>query len=134
LADWKRYATELQSNLHEKLSVIDRQQDICDKLPTRLIIEQELARVRKQIETIDAELAQLRAKLDQLEQEVINGAKAIFCTLTKNYVGESLKGQQFTAVIVDEISMALPPLIFSRPPVLPRASFSWGTSSSCLQL
>jgi superfamily I DNA and/or RNA helicase len=112
LADWKRYATELQNNLQEKLSVIDRQQAICDRLPARLIIEQELARVRKQIETIDAELAQLRAKLDQLEQEVINGAKAIFCTLTKNYVGESLKGQQFTAVIVDEISMALPPLIF----------------------
>jgi superfamily I DNA and/or RNA helicase len=68
--------------------------------------------VRKQIQAIDAERAQLQAKLDQLEQEVINGAKAIFCTLTKNYVGESLKGQQFTAVIVDEISMALPPLIF----------------------
>jgi hypothetical protein len=44
LADWKRYATELQSNLQEKLSVIDRQQAICDRLPARLIIEQELAR------------------------------------------------------------------------------------------
>jgi hypothetical protein len=43
---------------------------------------------------------------------LIAQAKALFCTLTKNYRGDELKGQEFDAVIVDEISMALPPLIF----------------------
>ncbi|MGQ0569192.1 MAG: AAA domain-containing protein [Armatimonadota bacterium] len=34
------------------------------------------------------------------------------CTLTKSYMATELRDQRFNAVVVDEISMALPPLIF----------------------
>jgi len=54
----------------------------------------------------------LQEELANLAQILLDDASAVFCTLTKNYVGKDLEGQKFDAVIVDEISMALPPLIF----------------------
>jgi len=73
----------------------------------------------EQAASIDADLAQierrvteLKARLDALKNEVIASASVVAATLTKCYVGNELDGQSFDAVIVDEISMALPPLLF----------------------
>jgi hypothetical protein len=57
-------------------------------------------------------MTELRGRLDALEKEVIAEARVVAATLTKCYVGNQLNGQAFDALIVDEISMALPPLLF----------------------
>jgi len=70
------------------------------------------------LSNLDGSLAKLQERSRELEQEIAGVAKilmseasVIFCTLTKIYVGKDLERQTFDAVIVDEISMALPPLI-----------------------
>ncbi len=112
LAAWQKHEVELQSSLRHVEKVFIEQQHICEKLPSHTQTEQQLKSVEAQLATIAAELAGVQAKLDHLQQLLISEAKALFCTLTKNYCGDELKGQQFSAVIIDEISMALPPLIF----------------------
>ncbi|MCL5278458.1 MAG: AAA domain-containing protein [Planctomycetes bacterium] len=94
---------------------IGRQQAICGNCPPRQVAEQKLAELALELEPIEQEIRSLQEQLSQVEQQVIAGARAVFCTLTALYVGntcKSLEGQSFDAVIVDEISMALPPLIF----------------------
>ncbi|MEI6633898.1 MAG: AAA domain-containing protein [Chlamydiota bacterium] len=88
------------------------QQTVCAKCPARQMIEQELSQLALELETLEQKIRALQDEISQLEQKVITEARAIFCTLTKSYVGKQLEGQSFDAVIVDEISMALPPLIF----------------------
>jgi hypothetical protein len=109
---WEKHRLELQNTLAKTEAVIQQQKAICDGLPPRNATEQELGLTRLRLQEIDTERAQLQAKIDQLDEQLIKEAKAIFCTLTKNYVGESLKRQEFSTVIIDEISMALPPLVF----------------------
>jgi hypothetical protein len=88
------------------------QQDACEKLPRQELVEKELAKKAEELKPLKEKLTLLQAELANLGQIIIDGAVAIFCTLTKTYVGEDLAGQRFDAVIIDEISMALPPLIF----------------------
>jgi superfamily I DNA and/or RNA helicase len=88
------------------------QQDICEQLPKQELVEKELAKKAEELKPLKEKLTLLQAELTNLGQIIIDDALAIFCTLTKTYVGEDLAGQKFDAVIIDEISMALPPLIF----------------------
>lgn len=85
---------------------------LCEKLPLQAELEMEIKRMKSQLEEFDKEIGLLREKISALEKELISDARVIFCTLTKNYMTNLLEGQKFDAVIVDEISMALPPLIF----------------------
>jgi superfamily I DNA and/or RNA helicase len=85
---------------------------VCKVLPPIEEVETELGKISSKIERLESEIRDLQNKLSQLEQELINNARVIFCTLTKSYTGKELVNQKFDAVIVDEISMALPPLIF----------------------
>ena len=78
----------------------------------RPIIEGELSTLAVELNPLEERIRSLQDEISQLEQKVIAEARAIFCTLTKVYTGKELDGQTFDAVIVDEISMALPPLIF----------------------
>ncbi|HLB73538.1 MAG TPA: AAA domain-containing protein [Sedimentisphaerales bacterium] len=104
----------------EKLSLLNQhleqtlksQQDICEQLPKQELVEKELAKKAEELKPLKEKLTLLQAELANLGQIIIDEAVAIFCTLTKTYVGEDLAGQKFDAVIIDEISMALPPLIF----------------------
>jgi hypothetical protein len=112
LAAWQKHESQLQANLRHVEKVFVEQRQICEKLPPRTETEQQLKSVEAQLIAITAELADIQAKLDHLLQQLVSQSKALFCTLTKNYCAEELKGQQFSAVIIDEISMALPPLIF----------------------
>lgn len=88
------------------------QESYCLTLPKREVVEKELAGISQKLNPLEQKLRALQDELAELGQRVIDNASAIFCTLTKNYVGKDLQGQKFDAVIVDEISMALPPLIF----------------------
>ena len=61
---------------------------------------------------LKARYVTFQAEMSLVEQRLIQEARAVFCTLTKNYMATELRDQRFNAVVVDEISMALPPLIF----------------------
>ena len=93
-------------------SLLLNQQTICNKLPPRQAIEAKLTEIELQLDPLEKSIRSLQDEIAQLEQRTIAEAKAIFCTLTKSYTGRELESQTFDAVIVDEISMALPPLIF----------------------
>lgn len=88
------------------------QADICARLPAAESLKQQLVPVETELDQIERRLIELRARLDALEKEVIAEARVVAATLTKCYVGNHLDGQAFDALIVDEISMALPPLLF----------------------
>ncbi|MEW6616077.1 MAG: AAA domain-containing protein [Thermodesulfobacteriota bacterium] len=100
---------EMQHNLQQALK---NQQEVCAKLPKRELVENELAEKGATLKPHEEKLDGLHEELSKLGQIVINEAQAIFCTLTKNYTGKEIEDQKFDAVIIDEISMALPPLIF----------------------
>lgn len=77
-----------------------------DQLQKRLNTAESAIRALQQIRD------ELEAERQRIQEELINGAQVIFCTLTKTYVGAELDKQTFDTVIIDEVSMALPPLIF----------------------
>lgn len=91
---------------------IRKQKDYCDKKPVRAVIQEELTRITRSIEPFEQQIKDLQGALSRIEQNVIDAAQVVFCTLTKMYTGRELEDQSFDAVIIDEISMALPPLVF----------------------
>jgi len=97
---------------HDLQQALKKQREVCQKLPKRGIVEKELYEKASELKPLEEKLAALQDELSRLGQTVIDEARAIFCTLTKNYTGKELEDQKFDAVIIDEISMALPPLIF----------------------
>jgi hypothetical protein len=108
IATGQRLVTELEVALKD-------QQAVCSKCPARQIAEQKLSQLASELEPLEQQVRALQDEMSQLEQKIIAEARAVFCTLTSLYAGNagrSLEGQSFDAVIVDEISMALPPLIF----------------------
>jgi len=105
----KKKFLQLDHNLQQALK---KQQEVCEKLPKPEIVEKELSEKATELKPLEKKLDELQEELSRLGQIVIDEAQAIFCTLTKNYTGKELEDQKFDAVIIDEISMALPPLIF----------------------
>ncbi len=65
--------------------------------------------IEAELAEIERRLTELKARLDALEKEVIANARVVAATLTKCYLGNQLNDESFDALIVDEISMALPP-------------------------
>lgn len=111
--------TRLDSDLQRSIqaatdtgSVLLTQQRACNLLPSKQSIEAKVSELALELDPIVEHIRSLQDEIAQLEQRTIAEARAIFCTLTKSYMGKELEGQAFDAVIVDEISMALPPLIF----------------------
>ena len=85
---------------------------VCGFMSAAEVLRQHLVPVDAELDQLERRLIELRIRLDALEKEVITNARVIAATLTKCYVGKQLDGQSFDALIVDEISMALPPLLF----------------------
>jgi hypothetical protein len=101
-------ATEIEEALQEERVV-------CQGYPPRKVAEQKVSQLASELQPIEQELRALQDEISQLEQKVISEARAVFCTLTGLYAGntgKSLENQSFDAIVVDEISMALPPLVF----------------------
>lgn len=84
----------------------------CDALPGQATLQAEESALVAELEPIEAEIAAKQDEIARLQRELIDRARAIFCTLTKCYLGKELDGQRFDAVVIDELSMALPPLVF----------------------
>ncbi len=105
----KEKLLHMKHNLQE---AIKNQREVCAKLPRRELVETELSEKSLELKPLEEKLDALQEELSRLGQTVINEARAIFCTLTKNYIGKEIENQKLDAVLIDEISMALPPLIF----------------------
>jgi hypothetical protein len=88
------------------------QADTCARLPAAETLKQQIVPLATELDELERRLTELKTRLDALEKEVITNARVVAATLTKCYVGDQLDGQSFDALIVDEISMALPPLLF----------------------
>jgi hypothetical protein len=88
------------------------QADICARLPRAESLKQQLIPIEAQLDEVECRLTELTARLDGLQKAVIGEANVVAATLTKCYVGNQLDGEAFDALIIDEISMALPPLLF----------------------
>jgi hypothetical protein len=93
-------------------SETQRQANICDGLQPAESLTHQLTPIETELEQIAHRLGELQEQLDALARQVIADARVVAATLTKCYVGNDLDGQTFDALIVDEISMALPPLLF----------------------
>lgn len=104
------HATELA--VESLRAEMKNQADVCARLLVTEALKQQLAPIEAELDQIERRLTGLKAHLDALEKEVIAQARVVAATLTKCYIGDHLDGQVFDALIVDEISMALPPLLF----------------------
>ncbi|HBV96183.1 MAG: hypothetical protein JL50_06195 [Peptococcaceae bacterium BICA1-7] len=91
---------------------VNKQKGICAGFPKRESITKELQDAEKQLNEIKGTISTLQDNISQLEEKIISEAKVVYCTLTKSFMGRELQKQKFDAVIIDEISMALPPMIF----------------------
>src|SRR5208282_6375719 len=91
---------------------VTQQRVLCEGLPPKNELEAEASNLASELDKIEGKIREFQTEISNLEQKLISGAQAIFCTLTKIYVGKELHDQQFDSVIADEISMALPPLLF----------------------
>ncbi len=89
-----------------------KQEATCRHNKTKDVLEQELSLIAVELKPLEEKIRQLHEMKSLVEKELLNKASAIFGTLTKCYMGKELEGQKFDAVIVDEVSMALPPLVF----------------------
>jgi len=108
----QREAEQLAPTTLELESALEVARAACRGLPAREALETELASIQGGLEDIERRIEALQEELANLQDRLIAQASVICCTLTKNYVGRELQGQSFDAVIVDEVSMALPPLLF----------------------
>lgn len=107
---------EENRKLVEKMKIAE---ELCEaKLATYadLPCEEDLVEARTEMERrlnqIQEDIRDLQEKISLVENEVIGNAVVIFGTLTKNYTESLFQDKRFDAVIIDEVSMALPPLIF----------------------
>jgi len=76
------------------------------------LLRERIARIDADAQELESQLASLKSRLASIERQVVSDARIVACTLTKCYLGNELENQAFDALIVDEISMALPPLLF----------------------
>lgn len=109
---WRTAHEDAGQAMHRSKESHTEQQHHCAKLVPEIETTQQLAEIDEQIGEIEEPLRELHDQLKRLERKIIDEAKVVSCTLTKNYTGDSLSEQVFDAVIVDEISMALPPLVY----------------------
>lgn len=89
-----------------------KQRILCEGLLAQNELETEASNLTAELDRIEGKIREFQEEISNLEQKLISGAQAIFCTLTKIYIGKELEDQKFDAIIADEISMALPPLLF----------------------
>ncbi len=101
---------------HEQLyeharRAVQVQEGRCAGLEQRIAIAASLGTLNTRIADLQTSIQKLEQDIANLSKAILSSAAAVFCTLTKNYTGRELDGESFDAVIVDEISMALPPLV-----------------------
>ncbi len=87
-------------------------------------IRRELARLVAESQQLHQEISVIQQRLAQLEKEILRNASAVSTTLTRTYASPLMEDERFDTVIVDEVSMAIPPALF--------AALCMGTSQAIL--
>ncbi|MBI4726330.1 AAA family ATPase [candidate division TA06 bacterium] len=90
----------------------DKQGATCKSLLPKETYEKEIDSLSLLVNTEQTKINELKDNIRAASTVLLNESRALFCTLTKSYVAKELENQEFDAVIIDEISMALPPLVF----------------------
>jgi hypothetical protein len=109
ISDGLRPVLTTQQSLEREVANVET---TSSAIPSREELIADLRSVSATLDEVESEIQVCQESIAQLEEKVIDEAAAVFMTLTKAYVDERWNSRQFEAVIVDEISMALPPLIF----------------------
>jgi hypothetical protein len=84
----------------------------CNQLPSYQGVVEEDTSLRAYIENVERKIREIQVEIAQIGRKVLQEAQVVFCTLTRNYRAAELRDERFGAVVIDEISMALPPLVF----------------------
>jgi hypothetical protein len=90
---------------------VDRVRRESDGLRPRAELENISKTLRGQIDSYSERIDKLRIDLDGIANELLEGARGLFATLTKLYIDSKLSAREWDVVIVDEVSMAMPPLV-----------------------
>lgn len=92
---------ELRRKIQQELLNVD----LASLKSEKELIKESLIDIRRQ-------LAEIKIKMQQLEQQAILNAKIIGTTLAKSYLDEMLRSRSFDTVILDEASMASIPALW----------------------
>lgn len=75
-------------------------------------LEIDLASALRRIDSLQSEIEALRLAAEEDANQLVRNALALFVTLTKLYIDrDTLKDLTWDTVIIDEVSMAMPPLV-----------------------
>lgn len=80
-------------------------------LPSRTELQGQAGRLSEGIEMLDQKAEALRGPNNDLANELLDRSRALFLTLTKLYMDPNLRSREWDTVIIDEASMAMPPLV-----------------------
>lgn len=69
-------------------------------------------RLRQDIERLNADLAHIETRLADLERDIVAHAQVVTTTLSKLYMGTTLRDRTFDVVILDEVSIAPLPAVY----------------------
>jgi len=104
--------------INAKPNIADKRREIKELIAfnreysSRNETQQKIDNLIKSDKELSESLKELKDLLAGIELKVIDEAQALFCTLTANYMKKEIQLKDFNTVIIDEISMALPPLVF----------------------
>jgi AAA domain/PLD-like domain len=107
----ERETADADASIEEARVVLAAAKTRCEDLPPSASLRDSIQDIDDRVRHLEARIAEHQERLSRLQAELIAGARVICCTLTKNYMAGELAEERFDAVIVDEVSMALPPLL-----------------------
>lgn len=102
-------APAIQRGLSSRELVLREHPDLASQLS---LVRRALRTARSsELATLRRQHAALLEEIRRLEKLVVSRARVLFCTLPKATIDETIRSRTFTAVVVDEVSMALAPQI-----------------------
>lgn len=102
---------ELREKLQEAEKLLVAAQAESKSLRDRALLMVEYQPLRLRRDGIDAQVKELREVDPDLANRLLDEALCIFTTLTKLYMSRELRERTWDTVIIDEVSMAMPPLV-----------------------
>lgn len=102
---------KLQAEITSLRGEVDRLIAETERYPPPAQIEARLERLRAQQGQIRERIAAIDRQLAELEQQVLARCKILATTVYRTYLVKNVP-RQFDAVVIDEASMLIPPLVF----------------------
>jgi hypothetical protein len=81
--------------------------------PVRERIESTLRQAPKQLEGLQEQLEAVESELADIEKKIIGAAQVVATTLAKTYMNNNVSERRFDVVIIDEVSMASLPAVYT---------------------